>query len=157
MFELVLVLSVTAALAAILGLLPGAAPCCRPTAPEADAGPRIALPQPGVDYAEWLAAITRPDGGSTCRLLGRMADGTHVLRATQSGPGAPPRASLLFLRLAQVSSTQPDGSLRSRAQVSACGCYPLGDAAEAPVAVLAHRVEIGASRARSAVALAFEP
>lgn len=98
-----------------------------------------------------LVSVKLPEGGSYAyRHLGKLSDGTHVLRTFYSGGGSGSFEALLFARFRTSLSYLADG-VKQREQVflRVVRRYPLGDRDEAEVIVKPEEVIVGKSRYRS--------
>lgn len=89
-------------------------------------------------------------GGYAYRHLGKLDDGTHVLRTFYSGGGSGSFEALLFVRFRTALSYLADG-VKQGEQVflQVVRRYPLGDRDEAEVLVKPDQVIVGKSRYRS--------
>ena len=89
------------------------------------------------------------DGWYGYQHLGRMSDGTHVLRTASNGGGSGIFTNLLFVKLDSDEARTPDGSRHERLLMSVAGRFVLGDRDDGTVAVHGDRVVVGASQYRA--------
>ena len=82
--------------------------------------------------------------------LGRMNDGTHVLRTASNGGGTGIFTNLLFVRLDADEVRAPSGASRRRVLMRVVGRFVLGDRDDGTVEVEGDRVVVSASRYRAA-------
>ena len=97
-----------------------------------------------------VVSINLPEGGSyTYRHLGRLGDGIHVLRTSESGGGSGVFEALLFVRFRTRLAYLADG-VKHGQQIflHVVRRYPLGDRDGAEVVVKPDHVIVGKSRYR---------